>query len=199
MPRLVRPTAAVHGSFLAAVAEFRAEGRGAPDDDTLLGRDIRTEGGRWADPAAFATYLARLAADEAEDTPRPPGTVPTTTLWYVADDVFLGRLSVRHRFTPRLLEWGGLIGYEVRPSARRRGHATAMLRESLPHARRLGLETVLVTCDRDNVASRRVIEACGGVLEDRRGEKLRYWLPTGDGAAGAPGANGPGGGGAASA
>jgi predicted acetyltransferase len=37
---------------------------------------------------------------------------------------------------------------------------------------------VLVTCDDDNVASRRVIEANGGRLEDVRGHKLRFWVPT---------------------
>jgi predicted acetyltransferase len=73
---------------------------------------------------------------------------------------------------------GGHIGYDVRPSARRRGHATAMLRAALPVARGLGIESALVTCDEDNVASRKVIEANGGVFEDQRGDKLRFWIPT---------------------
>jgi RimJ/RimL family protein N-acetyltransferase len=49
----------------------------------------------------------------------------------------------------------------------------------LPHARALGIESALLTCDEDNVASARVIEAAGGVLADQRGVKLRYWVPTG--------------------
>ena len=53
-----------------------------------------------------------------------------------------------------------------------------MLRAVLPYAADLGLEQVLVTCDDTNEGSRRVIEAAGGVLEDQRGVKLRYWLPT---------------------
>jgi predicted acetyltransferase len=73
---------------------------------------------------------------------------------------------------------GGHIGYDVRPSARQRGHATAMLAAALPVARGLGIDRVLVTCDDDNIASRKVIEASGGVLEDQRGDKLRYWVPT---------------------
>jgi predicted acetyltransferase len=80
--------------------------------------------------------------------------------------------------TPALLEGGGHIGYDVRPSARRRGHATAMLCAALPLARGLGIESALVTCDVTNVASRKVIEAAGGILEDQRGGKLRFWLPT---------------------
>jgi predicted acetyltransferase len=35
-----------------------------------------------------------------------------------------------------------------------------------------------VTCDVDNVGSARVIEANGGVLEDVRGVKKRYWVST---------------------
>jgi predicted acetyltransferase len=73
---------------------------------------------------------------------------------------------------------GGHIGYDVRPSARRRGYATAMLRDALIVARRLGIESALVTCSVDNVGSRTVIERNGGVLEDERSGKLRFWLPT---------------------
>ncbi|WP_223291118.1 GNAT family N-acetyltransferase [Streptomyces avicenniae] len=174
------PTVAVHASFLAAVEEFRAEGRARADDNSMLGRDILTHGDRWADPDAFAAYVRLTLGDADDEAPRPPGHVPSTVLWWVVGDTFVGRLSIRHRMTRRLLEWGGIIGYDVRPSLRRRGHATAMLRASLPVARRLGFDPVLVTCDWDNIGSRKAIEACGGVLEDRRAEKLRYWIATGD-------------------
>ena len=53
-----------------------------------------------------------------------------------------------------------------------------MLQQALPWARELGIESALVTCDLDNVGSIRVIEAAGGVLEDVRGVKRRYWVPT---------------------
>lgn len=112
--------------------------------------------------------------------PRRPDWVPMTTLWYVEDDTFLGRLAIRHRLTPFLLERGGHIGYDVRPTARRRGHATAMLRRALPVCRDLGIDRVLVTCDTTNTGSRKVIEAGGGEFEDERGGKLRYWIRTGD-------------------
>ncbi|MDK1474390.1 GNAT family N-acetyltransferase [Streptomyces sp. 549] len=187
MPQLVTPTVHVHRSFVAAMEEFRAEGRGTPEDRSMIGRDIRVHGSDWQDAAVFARYVEETRADAWEHTPRPEGFVPCTTLWYVDGDRFLGRIAVRHRLNPVLLEWGGLVGYDVRPTARRRGHATAMLRAALPVARGLGLDEVLVTCDHDNSASRRVIESCGGVLEDRREEKLRYWIRTADsGPAGAP-------------
>lgn len=178
MPELIPPTTAVHASFLEAVTEFVAEGRGRPGDDSVLGDDIARYGARWHDPAVFEEYVELTRAAARDDVPRPAGHVPSTTLWYVEGARFLGRLAIRHRLTPRLLEWGGLIGYDVRPSARRRGHATAMLRAALPLAHGLGIDRALVTCDYDNVASRKVIERCGGVFEDQRGGKLRYWIET---------------------
>ena len=115
----------------------------------------------------------------AEDSARSASFVPSTTLWLVEGDEYLGRVGMRHRLNPDLLERGGHIGYDVRASARRRGYATQMLREAMPVAHALGIDPALVTCDVTNVASRKVIERNGGVLEDRRGEKLRYWVPTG--------------------
>lgn len=149
----------------------------------MIGRDIRRFGGpspgSWTDPEVFARYVAELHADALPETPRPAGLVASTTLWYVEGDEYLGRIAIRHRLTPTLLEIGGHIGYDVRRSARRRGHATAMLTAALPVAAALGIDPALVTCDTDNIGSRTVIEACGGVLEDERQGKLRYWVPAG--------------------
>ena len=178
MPQLVEPCVQVHASFLAAMSEFRAERRGGPDDDSMIGSELRAFGADWEAPEAFAGYVEHLRAQALEETARPPGWVPCTTLWYVEASTYLGRLAIRHRLTPQLLEVGGHIGYDVRPTARRRGHATAMLRAALPVARGLGIDRALVTCDTDNVGSRRVIEANGGVLEDERHGKLRFWVPT---------------------
>ncbi|MGC4815153.1 GNAT family N-acetyltransferase [Micromonospora sp. DT228] len=178
------PLEGVQQSFLAAMAELREEGRGGPADPTEIGREIRTFGASWSSADGFATYVRWLRDQTREDAPRPEGHVPATNLWWVEDDQYLGRIAVRHRLTPQLREVGGHIGYDVRPSARRRGYATAMLRLALPVARRLGITSALVTCDIQNVASRRVIQRNGGVLEDRRGSKLRFWVPTGCGDAG---------------
>ncbi|MFR9755968.1 GNAT family N-acetyltransferase [Streptomyces sp. TR06-5] len=176
MPELMLPTTAVRRSFVAAMAEFEAEGRSG--DGTSLGDDLAGFGGVWHEAEGFAAYVAAVRADECEETLRRAGFVPCTTYWYIDGDTYLGRFAIRHRLNDFLHEQGGHIGYDVRPSARRRGHATAMLREGLRHARVLGIEQVLITCDHDNSASRRVIESGGGVFEDRRGDKLRYWVPT---------------------
>jgi predicted acetyltransferase len=178
MPELRAPTTAVHASFLQARDEFTAQGRGVGDDRTTVGQELRERADTWTDAGAFARYVESVVADSRPDSPRPPGYVPATTLWWVEGDVYLGRIAIRHTLTAWLREQGGHVGYDVRPSARRQGHATAMLRAALPVAARLGLARVLVTCDADNVASRKVIQACGGILEDRRADKLRYWIDT---------------------
>jgi len=178
VPELITPTVDVHASFLAAMGEFQAEGGDGPDDESLTGRWFLGWADRWADSAVFASFVEQLRAGAMEHSRRPVGHVPSTTLWWTEGAEYLGRLTIRHRLTERLLEIGGHIGYDVRPTARRRGHATAMLAAALPVARTLGIDPALITCDSDNLGSRKVIEANGGVLEDERNGKLRFWTPT---------------------
>jgi predicted acetyltransferase len=178
MPELVAPDARFRRSFAAAMDEFRGEGRGSVVDATVVGRYVRDLSEEWSTDDRFRAFVDGIKAQRLEETPRPEGRVPDTELWWAEGDEFLGRIAVRHRLTPGLLEVGGHIGYDVRPSARRRGHATEMLRQALAVAAGLGIERALITCDVDNVGSRTVIERNGGVLEDERAGKLRFWAPT---------------------
>lgn len=183
MPELVPPTPRVQASFLDAVAQFRAEGLPEFAGTWSLPPTDGSPGESWsdaelADPVVFERFTRRLIDLGDPDADLPSAYVPATHLWWVDGVEYLGRISIRHRLTPPLLTWGGHIGYAVKPTARRAGHATAMLRAALPVAHRLGIDPVLVTCDTDHVASRRVIEAAGGVYEDTRAGKLRYWVPT---------------------
>jgi predicted acetyltransferase len=174
MPILVYPSLSVQSSFLAAVDELLASGL-SPNDTTA--RAAATYGSSWKSESGFRRFLDDMRAQELEETPRPVNFVPTTTLWWIDGDTFLGRLSIRHRLAPGEIGLrNGHIGYEVRPSARRQGHATAMLGAALPWARRVGLESALVTCDDDNEASRRTIERNGGVPDEPIDEKLRFWI-----------------------
>lgn len=110
----------------------------------------------------------------------PPGRVPETFLLAEVGAEIVGRVSIRHELNDYLEQFGGHIGYAVRPAYRRRGYARAILRQSLDIARSLGLLRVLLTCDDSNAASIRTIESCSGVLEDvisREGEPVRrYWI-----------------------
>lgn len=178
MPELVAPDVRYRHSFAIAMDEFRREGRGSPGDHSVLGRYLRDKAKAWRSDDAFRTFVESICAQQVEETPRPAGHVPDTELWWTEADEFLGRIGIRHRLSPVLLEVGGHIGYDVRPSARRRGHATEMLRQALEIARGLRIEQVLITCDVSNAPSRTVIERNGGLLEDERGGKLRFWSPT---------------------
>ena len=112
----------------------------------------------------------------------PPDRVPDTKMCAFMANEIVGRLSLRHTLNDFLVKIGGHIGYGVLPHYRGRGFAKEMLRQALPMAKGLGLDRVLVTCEDDNVGSYRVIEFCGGVLENRteqgEGKPLlrRYWI-----------------------
>ena len=177
MPVLITPDLRLKDSFLAAMAEFAEEGR--VGDGSGIARDLERWAGRWETDDGFAAYVAERVAER--ESVADEKWVLCTNLWWVEGDEYVGRMSIRHELNDFLLEVGGHIGYDVRRSRRGEGHATAMLRAALPIARGLGIESALLTCDEDNVASRKVIERNGGVLEDIRRGKLRYWVPTSPG------------------
>jgi len=178
MPSFASPHPRYQQSFLSSVQEILHTGEGDHWTGlTVFGEETHTVE-ELAGPAAFAAFAQRLLDLALQETPRPEGRVPETLLWWVDGDEYLGRLSIRHQLTAALREFGGHIGYVVRPSARRQGHASAMLAAALPIARDLGIDPALLTCDADNTGSRRVIESSGGVLADQREDKLRFWVPT---------------------
>jgi len=185
---LRNPHLRYHRSFLAALDEFAEAGEthygrlpSWPPEGRFPGVDFSRDS--LADPAGFQLLVDFLLQQRDPFAPRPRAYVPFTELWMVestgGEPEYVGRISLRHELNEPLLVWGGHIGYVVRPSARRRGHATAALHAILPLCRERGIERVLVTCDVDNVPSRRVIEGAGGVYEDTREGKLRYWIATG--------------------
>ncbi len=130
--------------------------------------------------ADFDGYV-RTAIANADVEGLPGGRVPSLERWFVSEGVVAGCARIRLRMTPLLEHEGGHVGYDVRPSLRRLGHGTELLRLALVEARAHGLVRVLVTCDEDNVASAKVIEHNGGVLVGRAtcragGRIRRYWI-----------------------
>ena len=137
----------------------------------------------YAEGMSFDRYLEVLEEQERGVGLPTPNHVPSTFLFAFLGDRIVGRTSIRHHLNARLERVGGHIGYVVVPEFRRRGYATEIMRQSVALARnRFGLRRLLVTCDEDNVASVRVIEKNGGVLEnvvtgpDLRAPKRRYWV-----------------------
>lgn len=155
MPQLVRPSAQYRASFLEAVREAQAAGSGLGETLTWDIAEIS------ADFEGLLRHLARFEPP-AE---LPAGFVHNEYRWLVDGNEYLGRASIRYSLNEKLRQFGGHIGYEIRPSAQRRGYGTLILRLALERARELGLERALITCDVDNLGSRGVIENNGGVLE----------------------------------
>lgn len=94
----------------------------------------------------------------------------------------LGMFNIRHYLNKDLLSTGGHVGYSIRPNEREKGYAKLGLIEAVKFLNSMGEADVLVTCDLDNLASKRVIIACGGVLENivysdkYKCEVERYWI-----------------------
>lgn len=185
MTALDRPDLRLRASWAAAVVEFTAAGEQHMHGSGLWDFDEvdTTEAG--AGP-----IVAHLLAQADPATELPEDRVHCTYFWITdgagADREFVGYLALRHALTPWLLEEGGHIGYAVRPSRRRQGHAARALVLALDEAATLGLDRVLVTADDDNAGSQAVIVAAGGVLEDTRHGKRRYWITTPRAAGSAP-------------
>lgn len=68
------------------------------------------------------------------------------------DNFVVGIIDFRHPLSEFLLNFGGNIGYSIRPSERRKGYASEMLRLILIICRELGESKVLLTCDKENEA-----------------------------------------------
>lgn len=73
----------------------------------------------------------------------------------------LGTLRLRVGSTPHILLYAGHIGYAVHPPHRGHRYAARSLLLAAPLARSLGLDPVWITCDPENVASRRTLELAG--------------------------------------
>ncbi|MBV9229550.1 MAG: GNAT family N-acetyltransferase [Chloroflexi bacterium] len=169
MRELIELSAPYRDSFLKGLRDLQADGR-------LLDYDLASIA---ADFAAFVRHLE----EQKDRTKIPAHRVPAVDYWLYEDRaILLGHLSLRYELNAFLLQVGGHIGYQICPSHRRQGHGKAILQLGLAKARAIGLRRVLVTCDETNLASKKIIEANGGQLENAillEGDpirKLRYWI-----------------------
>src|ERR1022692_4357968 len=92
------------------------------------------------------------------------GFFPETTYWATIHEKVVVRIALRHTLNETLSEFGGHIGYEVRPSFRSKGIAKEMLRKVLLTSKAREIGNLLLTCSPDNIASNKTILANGGNL-----------------------------------
>lgn len=125
-------------------------------------------------------YWRNLEISEPKAQKR--GLVPDST-WFALDEernIIVGAVNIRHFLNEGLILDGGNIGDGIRPSERRKGYATEMIRLALEKCKELGIYHILMVCDKDNTGSAKSIQNNGGVLEDEPvvdGEiEQRYWI-----------------------
>jgi predicted acetyltransferase len=165
---LTEPTLQYKNSFIEGVREFQREGKYRNFSIQQLSNN-------------FEEFLhSKITSNNP--TRLSPYLVPATDFWLIDDNEYIGRLSLRHELNALLCRIGGHIGYEIRPSKRRQGYGKLILGLGLAKAREIGLKRALVTCDENNIGSKKVIEYNGGKFENAvevEGspvKKLRYWI-----------------------
>lgn len=126
----------------------------------------------------FEYYCENLEVPENNDL----GLVPDSTFFCYDEerDLIVGAVNIRHYLNESLLLNGGHIGDGVRPSERRKGIGTAMVGLALEECLKLGIDKVLMVCDKENIGSAKTIINNGGVLQNEivedGVEEQRYWI-----------------------
>lgn len=152
MLKLIEPSVQYLESYLEAYDEYAAN---------------RVETYAFADPRCQDIF--KKFDDYKNERDLKPNRVGADYYWLVDDEkrYFIGEISIRHRLTTALLQYGGHIGYGVRYSEWNKGYGTLMLKLALEKAKAMGLGKVLITCDDDNAASAKVMENNGFQLRDK--------------------------------
>ena len=166
MIQLVKPLIKYKDSFFEAIEEFEKEEKGYSEFFDEYKNN-------------FDKFILKLEnAEKGSDLEE--GDVPYTYMFLVDDGKYIGTVSIRHKLNDRLEKEGGHIGYDIRPSMRRKGYGTTILKLSLPIARQIGLDRVMLTCDDNNIASYKIMEKNDAVLDEKydyKGRsKRRYWI-----------------------
>lgn len=165
--KLEKPTLEMEADYMRFAQEWQnADEEIIPYSARLLGNSYS----KWLDNTSKFEYFETC----------PDGFVPASTYFLMRNTRILGAINIRHCLNDYLFNYGGHIGYGIRPSEREKGYATRMLSMALTLAKQLGVTRVLITCDQDNIASAKTIKANGGVLENEVIEDdsitQRYWI-----------------------
>ncbi len=102
--------------------------------------------------------------------------VPQEVFWLYIDGKPVGQGKVRYQLTDLLLEQGGHIGYAIRPSERKKGYGTILLKLLLDKTKIREIEKVLITVLNHNIPSIKVALNNGGVIEKVTEERKYIWF-----------------------
>ena len=160
--------------YLEKIADYREE---------LLKENFMPGCGPLRTTPNLKKWLKKTASYSNEDTV-PSKLVVSTQFICIrkSDERLIGMIQVRHSLNDYLMDFGGHIGYSVRPTERRKGYATEMLKMALSYCREIGLKKVLIICVETNEASKKTIISNGGVCENtvfepnKKEYRQRYWI-----------------------
>lgn len=163
--------------LVKASKEYRQQITDMLDEWYSTGEKIIPYAIRRLDYTDFDYYCENLEVKEAFE-----GLVPDSTFFCLDEErnIMVGAVNIRHYLNEALFQSGGHIGDGVRPSERRKGIATKMIALALEECKKIGIEKVLMVCNKDNIGSAKSIIKNGGVLENEMfsdsGILQRYWI-----------------------
>lgn len=129
----------------------------------------------------YDTFLESLEKNKHQELIKPEYS-PQTTYGVFDDENLIGGFNLRHTLKGDLINYGGNIGFLIRPSERKKGYGVTMLSLALEKAREIGLDKVLISCRNDNIGSAKIIEKNGVIYDsnyyDEKLKKMykRYWV-----------------------
>lgn len=115
---------------------------------------------------SYEDWLVKVSKKKDKDYAYSINRVPGETYFLIRenDNKIIGMINIRHDLTPAMLEFGGHIGYGIRPTERRKGYNKINLYLGLFVARKFNLDKVMLDCTVDNIGSNKTIQSLGGVL-----------------------------------
>ena len=151
--KLVKPTVELENNWLNYFNEYIKENNSSPME--------------YKKEYIYSEWIKKLDNEE-KGINLEPGRVPSSVRFLMDDGKILGAVSIRHSIDNEFLSTiGGHIGYGILPSERKKGYGKLILKLSLEECKKLGINKVLVTCVDSNIGSKKIIEANGGILENK--------------------------------